>query len=213
MAGAFHSAADLAFRTSDRRRCLSSRSTRWTGKVTTTSKRSGSSHWNMPVWSGDLPIYAADCRIVVRTSLAIGRRIHFLPKPLARALQRGSVLRHGRWLSLSITADFCNSSRWPSILMHQRCIRPRSPVTLAVNPANPQIVLLWMSQPPLNGGILRSTDGGAAFTPSNSGVAQFAQRIARRPPSHTYGSIHLDQESWRRLHLSDHPKPAFPHFW
>lgn len=50
------------------------------------------------------------------------------------------------------------------------CSSCGSPVALAVSTANPQIVLLGMSQPPPNGGILRSTDGGADFAPSNSGI-------------------------------------------
>ncbi len=47
-----------------------------------------------------------------------------------------------------------------------------SPVTLAVNPLNPQIVLLGMSTgPDQNGGVLRSTDGGANFSPVNNGIS------------------------------------------
>ncbi len=45
------------------------------------------------------------------------------------------------------------------------------PVTLAVNPTAPNIVLVGMSGPPgAGGGVLRSTDGGDTFTQANAGL-------------------------------------------
>jgi photosystem II stability/assembly factor-like uncharacterized protein len=46
-----------------------------------------------------------------------------------------------------------------------------SPVTLAVNPATPNVVLLGLSgAPTAGGGVLRSTDGGKTFGPANTGL-------------------------------------------
>lgn len=45
------------------------------------------------------------------------------------------------------------------------------PVTLAVNPAAPNVVLVGTSGPPFSGGgVFRSTDGGNTFSPANSGL-------------------------------------------
>jgi photosystem II stability/assembly factor-like uncharacterized protein len=45
------------------------------------------------------------------------------------------------------------------------------PVTLAVNPSAPNVVLVGMSGPPASGGgVLRSTDGGDTFTQANNGL-------------------------------------------
>lgn len=45
------------------------------------------------------------------------------------------------------------------------------PVTLTVNPAAPNVVLVGMSGPPgSGGGVLRSIDGGDTFVPANSGL-------------------------------------------
>ncbi|HKS81945.1 MAG TPA: hypothetical protein VJR23_10615 [Candidatus Acidoferrales bacterium] len=45
------------------------------------------------------------------------------------------------------------------------------PVTLAVNPSAPNVVLVGMSGPPgLGGGVLRSADGGDTFTAANAGL-------------------------------------------
>jgi len=50
------------------------------------------------------------------------------------------------------------------------CVSCGSPISIAVDPNNPQIVLIGMSQPPPGGGIFVSTDRGANFTHSNSGI-------------------------------------------
>lgn len=48
------------------------------------------------------------------------------------------------------------------------CTNCGAPMSAAVNPSNPQIVLIGMSQ--ANGGILISSDGGTSFASANSGL-------------------------------------------
>jgi photosystem II stability/assembly factor-like uncharacterized protein len=53
------------------------------------------------------------------------------------------------------------------------------PATLAINPMNPQDVLLGMSLgPQLGGGILQSGDGGKSFAPADQGLAPVPQYLA-----------------------------------
>ena len=58
------------------------------------------------------------------------------------------------WAQASFASGFCGA-----------------PDALTVNPSDPQIILVGMSQSPAcNGGIWESTDGGASFTAANSGI-------------------------------------------
>jgi hypothetical protein len=67
---------------------------------------------------------------------------------------------------LAITHDGGNT--WTTANLG--CTNCGAPTALAVDPTNSLNVLLGMSQPPPNGGILFSSNGGATFAPSNSGI-------------------------------------------
>lgn len=70
---------------------------------------------------------------------------------------------------LEVTHD--GGQTWTAVPVGQVQGQTWLPVTLAVNPAAPRVVLVGTSGPPLSGGgVFRSTDGGNSFSPANNGL-------------------------------------------
>ncbi len=86
--------------------------------------------------------------------------------------------------SLWFTLD--GGSSWATSNLGNTC---GSPVALAVSPANPQNILVAMTGfASCGGGILRSTDGGANFSPANAGLSSRQAQCQAAPIPH----LHLD---------------------
>jgi uncharacterized repeat protein (TIGR03803 family) len=73
---------------------------------------------------------------------------------------------------LAITHD--GGTTWTTATLG--CTNCGAPTALAVDPTNSMNVLVGMSQPPPNGGILFSSNGGVSFAPSNSGIVSAPSR-------------------------------------